>query len=73
MKMRKLVDIIIKEVGHGKVETIDPPEFHKQVGIDDFICDIDPLLKLGWKPKVSLENAIKSIVKHYKELDNNDK
>lgn len=51
---KTLVNTIVKLFG-GKVENINPPEFHKQVGIDDFWCDIKDLLDLGWKPKIDLE------------------
>jgi len=73
--MRSLVDIILKESRpFGKVESIEPTKFHKDVGIDDFYCDITPLKELGWQPMVSLEEGIKRVVEVYmKERMNEDK
>ena len=53
-----LVNTIVRIVG-GSVKNIPSPVFHKQVGIDDFWCDITPLKLLGWKPKINIEYGIK--------------
>ena len=67
--MKLLVDIIIDVCG-GCVEIINSPIFHKQVGIDDFWCDNNELLSLGWSPKVSIRDGIKETAdKIKKELN----
>lgn len=66
-KFKELVDIVVKETG-VKTKSIDPPEFHKKVGIVDFICDPRPLKELGWEPRVSLEEGIKRTINYYRDL-----
>lgn len=44
---------------------VEPPVFHKAVGINNFVADISKIKKLGWKPKVSYQEGIKKIVDKY--------
>ena len=66
VKFKALVDIIVSETG-ANVRSIEPPQFHKNVGIVDFVCDNSGLKKMGWTPKVSLEDGIKRTIAYYKE------
>lgn len=66
VKFKELVDIIVRETG-AKVKAVEPPEFHKGVGIVNFVCDNSPLRKLGWRPKVSLEEGIKRTIEYYRK------
>lgn len=66
-KFRNLIDTIVKETG-VKTKSISPPDFHKRVGILDFVCDPTPLKKLGWAPQVSLEDGIKRTIAYYRGL-----
>ena len=63
---REMVDIILEEAGSGKVEIVPPPQFHKAVGIDDFVCDVSDLKSLGWEQKISLREGIRKVVNQYK-------
>jgi UDP-glucose 4-epimerase len=63
---REMVDIILEEANWGNVEVVPPPAFHSNVGIDDFICDVQDLKDLGWKQKVSLRDGIRKVVTQYK-------
>lgn len=65
VKFKQLIDIVARETG-AKVKHIETPDFHKKVGIKDFVCDNTELKKLGWKPKVSLEEGIKKTIDFYK-------
>lgn len=65
-KFRKLIDIIEEQIPHTKVKVIEPPEFHKSVGIINFVCDNSDLKKLGWSPKISLEEGIKKTIEFYR-------
>ncbi len=65
IKFKKLVDIIIEKTNNAKLEIVESPPFHKQVGINDFECDISSLKSLGWKPLVSIEDGIKRVVQQY--------
>lgn len=62
---REMVDIILEESRTGNVEVIEPPKFHKSVGIDDFVCDISKIKKLGWNPKIDIRSGIKKVVNIY--------
>lgn len=65
VSLKKLVDIILKEAGRGKIEIIESPNFHKAVGIDDFYCDISPLIELGWGQKITIIEGIKKVIQQY--------
>lgn len=65
-KFRKLMDILTEQIQDLKIKTIKPPQFHKSVGIVDFVCDNSELKKLGWSPKISLEEGIKRTIDYYK-------
>lgn len=64
VKFKKLIDIVVKYTG-AKIKPITPPDFHKRVGIRDFVCDNSELKKLGWEPKISLEEGIKKTIDYY--------
>lgn len=66
IKFKQLIDIIVKYTG-VKVNPIEPPDFHKRVGMKDFVADISELEKLGWKPKVSLDEGIKKTIDFYRK------
>ena len=66
VKFKELIDIVVKETG-VKIKPITPPDFHKRVGIKDFVCDVSGLKGLGWEPKVSLDEGIKRTVDYYRK------
>ena len=67
IKFRKLIDIIEEQIPGTKVKVIEPPGFHKNVGIVDFVCDNSDLKSLGWTPKVSLEEGIRRTIEYYRK------
>ncbi len=67
VKFKQLMDIVIEEAGAGKLVPVEPPQFHKNVGIVDYYCDNAPLLELGWKPRVSMREGIRRVVQEYKD------
>lgn len=46
----------------------EPPEFHKIVGITDFVADTSKINKLGWHAKIDYKEGIGRIVENYKRL-----
>lgn len=68
IEIRKLFEMVINIVGSGKIKNIPTPNFHKKVGIRDFYCDISKISKLGWKPKISIEEGIKLTADYYKNM-----
>jgi UDP-glucose 4-epimerase len=70
IKFKDMIKIVIDECGGGKIKSIDPPDFHKRIGIKNFVCNNKNLRKLGWKPKISLKEGIKKTIKFYKKNKN---
>jgi UDP-glucose 4-epimerase len=66
LKFKQLMDIVIEEAGDGKLVPIEPPQFHKKVGIVDYYCDNTPIINLGWEPKISMREGIRRVVQEYK-------
>lgn len=59
---RKLIDLAIKYTGStSKIETMEPPRFHKTVQVKDFYMRTDKLKGLGFKPEVSIEEGIRTL------------
>lgn len=66
VKYRMMLDMMIEYAGKGSYGMIDIPDFHKKVGIDDFACKIDKIKKLGFQPKISIEEGIQLLMESYK-------
>lgn len=60
----------IKELTHttSEIHAVEPPPFHKVVGMNNFVADTSKINRLGWKPKVTPKEGIEKIVKQYKDL-----
>jgi len=58
------------EITEKKSKTIEvePPEFHKAVGITNFVADTSKINNLGWKAKINYKTGIRRIVETYKKL-----
>jgi UDP-glucose 4-epimerase len=52
----------------SEIVEINPPEFHKAVGINNFVADTSKISRLGWKPMIDYKEGIKRIVNEYKAL-----
>lgn len=65
IKFKRLIDIIKENLPNTEVKSIEPPQFHKNVGITDFVADVSPLMALGWTPTTSLEEGIKNTINYY--------
>lgn len=60
----------LREITEKKSEVteIDPPEFHKAVGIANFVADTSKINSLGWKAKIDYKTGIKRTVEMYEKL-----
>lgn len=58
----------IHEVTQKKssITSIEPPAFHKAVGITNFVADISKITRLGWNPQIDYKQGIDRIVQVYK-------
>lgn len=54
--------------GLSRVIEIDPPDFHKIVGIGNFIADTSKINSLGWNPKIDYREGLQKIVTRYTSL-----
>jgi UDP-glucose 4-epimerase len=70
VKFKEIIAIVAKET-NSIVKSVLPPDFHKRVGIKDFVCDNSELIKLGWKPAISLREGIKLTIRYYKQNAHN--
>jgi|SRR3989344_8837400 len=66
---KDLINHIHKLTGkRSEIVEIDPPEFHKIVGITDFVADTSKINKLGWRAKIDYKEGVKRIINKYKLL-----
>lgn len=65
VKFGELISILGEEVGGIKIKSIEPPAFHKSVGIKDFVCDNSSLRQLGWTPLISHREGIRKTLDWY--------
>lgn len=52
----------------SSITEIEPPPFHKIVGITNFVADTSKIRNLGWKPKIDYKGGIRRVVNKYKSL-----
>jgi nucleoside-diphosphate-sugar epimerase len=52
----------------SEIVEVNPPEFHKAVGINNFVADTSKISRLGWKPTIDYKEGIKRIVSKYTAL-----
>lgn len=66
---KDIVHHIHELTGHrSKIEEIEPPSFHKTVGIANFVANTSKITSLGWEPKINYKEGIQRIVTKYKKL-----
>jgi UDP-glucose 4-epimerase len=68
---KEMINYIHKLTDHkSKLTEVEPPEFHKAVGITDFVADTTKLNKLGWKAKIDFKIGLGKIIETYKTISN---
>ncbi len=66
---KQLIEYMLKGTGNkSKVKEIDPPTFHKHVGVRNFVANTAKLQKTGWKPSISPKEGINRVIQYYKTL-----
>ena len=65
---RDMIDYILELTGRkSKIEEIEPPSFHKVVGITNFVADTSKITNLGWDARIEYKEGLKKIVNDYKK------
>lgn len=66
---KDLIEYLLDHTGRkSKVVAIEPPAFHKAVGIDSFIADTSKINNLGWKATIDYRIGIQKIIDRYQSL-----
>lgn len=52
----------------SKVVEVQPPAFHKIVGITNFVANTEKILSHGWKPKIDYQKGLDRIIAYYRKL-----
>ena len=64
---RDMVNYLHKLTGKkSEINEIEPPEFHRVVGITNFVADTSKINRLGWKSKIDYKEGIKKIIRAYR-------
>ncbi len=50
------------------MQEVEPPFFHRVVGINNFVADISKIKKLGWEPKINYKKGVGRVIEKYKKL-----
>ena len=66
---RDIIDYVCKESGStSEIKKIESPDFHKAVGITNFVADITKIKTLGWTPRIDYKEGLKRIIDKYQHL-----
>lgn len=69
VSFRSIIDYALKETGSAsKIQTVQAPEFHKAVGIKNFVADTDKINALGWRAQIGYTQGVRKIIEAYKEM-----
>jgi len=65
IKFKDVINIAKKELNSkSKIGTMQPPMFHKVIQVKDFYMDTSKLRKLGFSPKININEGIKKLCHH---------
>jgi len=66
---KDIIDYLHKASGGlSEIKELDPPAFHKAVGITNFVADIGKIKKFGWKAEIDYKEGITRVINRYKVL-----
>lgn len=69
VKFTDLINYILESTGNKiKVGKMEPPAFHKAVGVKNFVANTKKLNDLGWKAKVDYKEGLQKVIDRYKSL-----
>ncbi|MBI2075575.1 MAG: NAD(P)-dependent oxidoreductase [Candidatus Harrisonbacteria bacterium] len=69
VKFKDIIDYILEQTGHrAKLVAMEPPAFHRAVGVGNFIADTSKINALGWKAKVDYKAGLARVIECYRKL-----
>lgn len=68
VSMREMAERIVQATGSGRVATTPWPGGYERVETGDFLCDIERIERIGWKPRMDLETGLPRTVEDYRNL-----
>ena len=67
VSLKELAEVLIRINGGGRYEIIPFPEDRKTIDIGDYYADFRKIeSKLGWSPRVTLENGLRETLEYYR-------
>ena len=62
MEFKYIIDLAKNYTdSQSRIGTMEVPAFHKTVQVPNFYMKVDKLKKLGFKPKITIEEGIKEL------------
>lgn len=66
---KDIIDYILKLTGNkSDIYKVQPPRFHKVVGIKNFVANTEKINTLGWHPMIDYKTGIKRVVNVYRKI-----
>lgn len=66
---KDMIDFVYMQTNKkSQLIEVEPPEFHKVVGMGNFVADTSKINKLGWKSKIDYKQGLQKIIDKYKKL-----
>ena len=65
-----MMKYVLENTGaRSKIVDIDPPAFHKVVGVANFVADTSKINKLGWKAGVDYKTGLQRVIDAYQSME----
>lgn len=69
VKFKDMLDYILEQTGkRSRIIDIEPPPFHKAVGITNFVADTSKINSLGWRAAIDYRIGLQRVIEFCKSL-----
>jgi len=58
---------ILEKLTRTQIKYVKTPTYTKKVDVGNFVANNSKIVKLGWKPKISIEEGIKQTLEYFRE------